>query len=322
MDHNSRIFIVGGGAIGFSLAVHLKNAGKDVTILRASENNAEESNRKIAVESGDGSILEQEIFCKPLSSQGRIEGIVILATKAIANDDLAEKLLSSAASIDLLIMQNGIGVERPFLNKGFRSLSRCVVYITAERIAADRYTARMIKPSPVGPVSGGGGVKSSLASVIATNGFDFYEETDIDREIWKKGIINAAFNSICPLLDVDNGIFDRDAAVLDLARKLVLECVPVANRIGIAIGSEEVIDQIVQISKRSSGQLISTLQDIKNRRETEIRFLNSEICRVAEQLTPAISLPLTRILGELTLKKSQLAAQQKNHGHNTDISSN
>ncbi len=138
----------------------------------------------------------------------------------------------------------------------------------------------------------------------------FYREGNIDREVWKKGIINTVFNSVCPLLDTDNGVFERDADAMAMAECLVKECVPVAQKINISIEVEEILEQILAISKRSSGQLISTLQDIRGNRETEIRFFNLEICRVARNLPPPIELPLTRTLGLLTLKRSEIAMKR------------
>ena len=41
--------------------------------------------------------------------------------------------------------------------------------------------------------------------------FPFRTEEQIERKVWKKAILNAVFNSICPLLGIDNGIFVCDA---------------------------------------------------------------------------------------------------------------
>jgi 2-dehydropantoate 2-reductase len=58
------------------------------------------------------------------------------------------------------------------------------------------------------------------------------------------------------------------------------------------------------ISKRSDGQLISTLQDIRSGRQTEIEFLNLEIARVAAALQPSLDLPSIELLGKMIAVKS------------------
>ncbi|WP_417441095.1 ketopantoate reductase C-terminal domain-containing protein [Idiomarina sp.] len=49
--------------------------------------------------------------------------------------------------------------------------------------------------------------------------------------------------------------------------------------------------------------LISTLQDVRAHRETEMNYFNMEICRLAEEMKMQTDLSLTRTLGALTLKK-------------------
>lgn len=306
MKEMSGLFIVGGGAIGFSLAAHLNASGKLAEVLRI-HTSAVGVTQKITVKSSDGCVLEQSVISKPLSSMRSIKGLLLITAKANANEYLADVLSKNASAIDIVLMQNGIGIERPFLNKGFRSVSRCVVYITAEKIQEGTYTARMVKPSPIGLLEGIDEKTTNIADVINTKALCFYNASDIQYQVWKKGIINAVFNSICPLLGTDNGIFDRDEAIMALAENVVKECVPVANQVGIEINQEEIIEGIHAISKISTGQLISTLQDIKAHRETEMNYFNMEICRLAEELKMKTDLSLTRAMGVLTIKKAAIA---------------
>ncbi len=60
----------------------------------------------------------------------------------------------------------------------------------------------------------------------------------------------------------------------------------------------------MRISEASDGQLISTLQDIRIGRPTEIEFLNLEIVHVAASLQPKVYLPRTELLGKMILAKS------------------
>jgi ketopantoate reductase len=138
---------------------------------------------------------------------------------------------------------------------------------------------------------------------LTTDGFPFRAEANIQREIWKKAIINAVFNSICPLLDVDNGVFARDDETASLAGQLVRECVTLTDRLNIGLSESELMETIMLISK-GSDQLISTLQDIRSGRQTEIEFLNLEIARVAASMQPRLDLPRIELLGKMILVKS------------------
>ena len=132
------------------------------------------------------------------------------------------------------------------------------------------------------------------------------------------------FNSICPLLDIDNGVFVRDAAAKDLALEVVRECVTLTDRLNLGLGlglglsENKLIEQLLRISQGSSGQLISTLQDIKQGRPTEIAFLNLEIARVAAALQPPLALPRTEFLGKMIVAKSRYNQVIHANGCNPD----
>ena len=73
----------------------------------------------------------------------------------------------------------------------------------------------------------------------------------------------------------------------------------------IEIHSDEVEKSLLQISKFSDGQEISTLQDIRNKRRTEIETLNPEIVRIARSLHKEEFVQKTKLLGELTRLKAE-----------------
>jgi 2-dehydropantoate 2-reductase len=91
-----------------------------------------------------------------------------------------------------------------------------------------------------------------------------------------------------------------------LGRRVIQECVNVANDAGIFLDAKEVLETVLLISKSSDGQLISTLQDINNKRETEIESLNFAIVQMALEMNKSNLVTETKILGELTRLKSQL----------------
>jgi 2-dehydropantoate 2-reductase len=85
------------------------------------------------------------------------------------------------------------------------------------------------------------------------------------------------------------------------------ECIVVASAIGIKLDIEQLRQQMLTISRTADGQFISTLQDIRNRRETEIKSLNMEIVRIANEQDPKIQVDKTRLLGEMILLKSEIS---------------
>lgn len=300
-----RIYVVGAGVIGMSLAALLAGQGHPVTAVRTSIDGLAPTSVAVTVELPGKSIQTVVETASMTELEPVDNGIVALTAKATANKVIAGILKEKFATFPLVVMQNGLGVEQPFIEAGLTEVYRCVLYATGQSAKPNHYRFREVSASPVGAVNGSPAQTRSIVEQLSTPAFRFRAETDIAREAWKKSIINAAFNSICPLLDVDNGIFHRDAGVAAMAAAVIDEASAVAARAGIHFGEHELTKQLLHISRRADGQLISTLQDLNHGRETEIDFLNMEIARVGAALQPPVDTPVTRLLGEMIFAKSR-----------------
>lgn len=307
-----KIYIVGAGAIGMSLAVYLINSGRSVTAVRTRKNKHSWDTAKIAVENNKGATVEAPVEMVSLSRLERVhDAIIVITAKATANRLIASELKEKEATGPIVIMQNGLGVESPFIASGFPDVYRCVLYATSQEREENCFRFRSVAASPIGAVKGDARELKDIVKQLNTSKFQFRAEDRIREETWKKTIMNAVFNSICPLLDIDNGIFYRDKEVADLAVGLVRETVEVTKRLGLDLNEKALMEQLMAISERSDGQLISTLQDLKNGNETEIEFLNLEIARIAEEMTPSMMVSKTKILGEIILNKSRIQRSGK-----------
>jgi 2-dehydropantoate 2-reductase len=304
MQKKETIFILGSGAVGFPLAAYLTNAGRTALAVRTSRNDVPKSTVNVTVQNGDD-LVSAPIETVSLSNLTHLDGIVVIATKSYVNQALAGELKNKGATGPLVIMQNGVGVEKPFFDASFTAVSRCVLYVTAQPKSEYNFSFRPIIASPIGIIQGTESELDACVEQLHTAEFPFRAEANIQREIWKKAIINSVFNSICPLLDVDNGVFVRDEPVATLARQLVQECIKLTDRLNVTLTESEVMQQIMLISKGSK-QLISTLQDIRNGRPTEIESLNLEIARLGACQQPPLDLPRTELLGRMILAKSVL----------------
>ncbi|MFD0764396.1 ketopantoate reductase family protein [Mucilaginibacter lutimaris] len=284
------IYIVGAGAIGQALAVFLKHTLKPVTLVRRVNSGP----ITIKVQLSD-QLLEAEIPVITLDEIG--EGLVLVTAKSFANPDIAAKLTTQS----VVILQNGLNIERSFDNA---QLYRCVLMVTSQFDAEGVVQFKPVSNCPIGTIRG-----TQLHEIVETLNnpwFSFTATENIQELVWKKVIVNCFFNSICPLLDTDNGIFHRDPAALAIAKRVISECLLVARQY-VTLELDAVIDSLLTISKLSDGQFISTLQDIKAGRPTELDTLNAEIVRLAGELP----VPETRLLGELTTLKAQLCLSGK-----------
>ncbi|RAK02085.1 2-dehydropantoate 2-reductase [Larkinella arboricola] len=300
------IYIIGAGAIGKVLAVALKRANKNVILLRGSVDDQASDTQKINVIVDQKTELEAEIEVSSLRNFPTLDGIIVLTSKSYGNQKLAQRLKNKAGHSPVVILQNGLGVEQPFIDNAFPEIYRCVLFVTSQPVSAHTVRFKPVSVSPIGVIQGNNTRLISLVDSLNTPLFPFRAETDIQPIIWKKTVINCIFNAICPLLEIDNGIFHRDESALEIARRVIGECTAVAREKAIFLDADDVLESLLLISRSSDGQLISTLQDMRNGRQTEMDTLNAEIVRIASSLHKEDLVPETRLLGELVNLKSAL----------------
>ncbi|MBO9151625.1 ketopantoate reductase family protein [Chitinophaga sp. GCM10012297] len=304
------IYIVGAGAIGRALAVLLELEGAPVTLLRGSADDLPAYSEQLQVLLENWDEKNAEIGISTISHFNELNGIVVIASKSYGNRRLAQLLANKTGSSPIVILQNGLNVEQPFIDGGFSEIYRCVLFVTSQVMNNGKVRFKPVSASPIGIVKGDETGLQAVVESLNSPHFGFRAENDIRTVIWRKAVINCVFNSVCPLLETDNGIFHRNGEALAIARRVIAECIGIAALQGITLQAAEVEENLLQISRSSDGQQISTLQDILHKRETEIDTLNAEIARIAASLGKENEVTETRLLGGLTALKSALNRQK------------
>lgn len=310
---NDDIFIIGSGAIGKVLAVFLKLENKNVTLIRGSIDNGSSHTEEITLTLPNQKQRKAAIEVKTISHFKKLDGLIVLTNKSYGNENIARALKGKIDGSPLVILQNGLGVEKIFIQNGFPEVYRCVLFATSQITGKNKLNFKPVSISPIGIIKGTEKKLNWIAVQLDTENFQFKPEPNINKTIWKKAMVSSVFNTICPLLEVDNGIFYRDKEVLLIAKRIIAECISISSEIGVFLDANDVLESVVQISKSSDGQLISTLQDINNRRMTEIDSINLEIARIALEIGKEDLVRETKLLGELIKIKSALSMNGSNH---------
>ena len=302
-----RIYIIGAGAIGKVLAAFLVADGRNVTLIKARARLATEvESLPVSVDLTDGASINATIKVSDLAREKNLDGLVVLANKSVGNVDIATSLSGKCGDSPIVVLQNGLHVEEPFLQNNFNNVYRCVLFATSQQLTSSTLRFRPVAPSPVGWINGNKELLPEIISLLNTKLFQFRAEENIQPVIWRKVIANCVFNSVCPLLETDNGIFHRDEQARSLAIQIISECVAVGKRAGVILDENKVLETVLQISRASDGQLISTLQDIRSQRLTEIDSLNFAIVKAATHLGMLERVSKTKMLGELIRLKAAL----------------
>ncbi len=298
---NTEIYIIGSGAIGKALAVFLKLENKQVKLIRGSIDNIPDTEKYITV-IGKDYTFKEKIVTTTFSNLSSINGIVLITTKTFGNNKIARKLKNIGGDFAIVLLQNGLNIERSF--KVFDKVYRCVLLSTSQVASENEVTFKTVSASPIGNLEGKNENLDDLIKQISTPNFEFREEANISKYVWNKVIANCVFNTVCPLLEIDNGIFHRSTNAKTLAEVIIEECVALSKIKGINLDKDEIIENLILISQKSDGQLISTYMDILNNRRTEIESLNLEIAKMADEMGQSELVKNTKLLGQLIQIKS------------------
>ena len=299
------VYIIGAGAIGRVLALCLQAKGSSPILVRGRSNDLPKSLETYEVEFPGHNLQKAEIPTISLGQLRMIDGPVIVTVKSFANQKVAQALKAFKNEFPIVILQNGWDVEVPFLEAGFSRIFRSVLFVTSQIEASGLVRFKPVSPSPIGVVAGETSDLDQWVGMLDTAAFPFTQEEHIEKIVWEKAMINCAFNSICPLLETDNGIFKREPTAMAMAKSVVEECIHVSRHFSLDFQVDPIMNRIQTISEKSEGQLISTLQDINFGRETEIESLNLAIAKKADKLGLGEEVKFTRALGEMTLLKAK-----------------
>lgn len=183
------IHIVGAGAIGMALAVNLVRGGRTVAAVRTSNRNYDWETIQISVQSHEGLTTEAPLEMVSLSKLDDLGGgTVVITAKAVANRFLASEVKDKKFNGPIIIMQNGIGVESPFIDAGFPDIYRCVLHATSQEQRHNFFRFRSVTASPIGTLVGDTQKLSHIVTLLSTAKFQFRTEERIKEEIWKKAI--------------------------------------------------------------------------------------------------------------------------------------
>lgn len=105
---------------------------------------------------------------------------------------------------------------------------------------------------------------------------------NLDTLLWQKLIINCAINPLTALYQVKNGEL-ANAEYQSEVTEIVKEAVQVANACSINIQYSAMLDKVKQVILHTGSNTSSMLQDVMNKRPTEIEFITGYLLEQAKR---------------------------------------
>jgi 2-dehydropantoate 2-reductase len=284
--------------MGCLFAARLKTAGFEVTLLDHNKERANKINQQgIMVEGVAGEYLARV----PVIVDGDLKGydFVLLCVKANKTRAAAEPLKDLLPSNTVIVtLQNGIGnfeILEEIFGKG-----RVLGGVTAEgatMLGWGKIRHAGVGATIIGPKHKTEGPPEKLAAALNKAGFKAETAQNVESLLWGKLVINVGINALTAITRLKNGRLPEIHGTSLVMEELVKEAVAVSKAKNIQLPFEDPLGRVVQVCRNTAGNIASMLQDVLNKRETEIDFINGAIVREGEALE--IPTPANRIVTSL-----------------------
>jgi 2-dehydropantoate 2-reductase len=305
-----RLLVVGAGAIGSLLGARLLRSGQEVFLV-ARGAHAEAMRRDgLRIEGETQGLFRVNVLDS--ISPGTSADAVLLTVKTFDLAAAGEMIgRSLRMPIPVLALQNGLGVEAVLIGAlqagGWEHPERWVVR-AVNSVPSMRVAPGHLRHSGKGeillpdPSTGGSAVHSVLfQSLLEGAGIRVRVVPSIEREVWRKALVNAAINPVTAAHGLANGELLQEPWSGE-ARTLMREAQLASHLAGFDFTDAEADQDLRHVLKATAANHSSMVQDLELGRPTEIDAISGAIVRTA--LAYGTKLPATERMIDLIHRKA------------------
>ncbi len=293
MQNINKVCVVGAGAIGSLFVGHLASL-VETTVLTRRESHARELNEDGLRISGKSQLNATVRASTNPAELGDVD-LIILATKATAVAASAEGLQGHFPNAKLLLVQNGLGCEEAVRQFGDWPLISGVTFMSGVKHSDTHVEYELDTATWMGPWAEHGApfeFVTELEALINRSGLKAEAYEDLLPHQWSKLIFNSAVNSIGAITNLPhikafaerNEISDLGHLVFDM----MAEGKHIAEARGVIIAGDPWKMNVQAVNHGQSGDdeyghITSMLDDVRNRRLTEVDWITGSIVREAHK---------------------------------------
>ena len=298
MREIKRVCVVGAGAIGSLLVGHIGALDDiEMTVLVRRDSHALDLNEKGLKVSGKSDLTADVLASTHPADLGDVD-LVILATKTTAVEASVEKFRGFFPNAAVMMIQNGLGCERIVRANGDWPIISGLTFMSGVRRSDTHVDYELDTPTWVGPWDAESekpryGFIQQVESLINRSGLVCEAYEDLRPVQWSKLIFNSAVNAIGAVTNTPHVPFYADTEELsdlgNLVRDMMAEGVTIANAQGIELSSDPWAMNCKAVSQGGShgseeyAHVTSMLDDVRNKRYTEVDWITGSIVRAAHE---------------------------------------
>ena len=143
-----------------------------------------------------------------------------------------------------------------------------------------------------------------IAEVFRISGLETEISYNVIGLIWDKLLVNVGINALTAITQMNNGDLVKYPEIEEILEAAVKEAFMVAQVKGIKLGYCDPIAHTKDVCRATAANKSSMLQDVLNKRKTEIDMINGAIVR--EGKTLGVNTPVNMVLANLVKWKQNL----------------
>lgn len=296
-----KIAVVGPGAMGCLIAGYLKNRTKEDVWLydKFPERAGRIRDNCIKIE-GANQDYQAKVNVSAEPKDVGICDLVIICVKSYSTEDACKDIKELVGeNTHVMTLQNGIGNVQ-ILNDYFGA-EKVIAGITnhGSTLLGVGHVRHAGKGDTIIGKSDGrlSGALKEISGILSKAGFETKVSKDIDSVIWSKLIINVGINALTAITRLNNGRLIEYEDSRSLLRSAVQEAARIVKRKRIKLAFDDPIQKVESVCKATATNVSSMLQDVLNKKRTEIDFINGAVVRQSKAL--GIPTPVNEVLTNL-----------------------
>lgn len=281
-----RVVVLGAGAVGSLLGGRLAEAGHSVLLVGRPAHVAAVRANGLRIENGTPRVVRLDA-AERLDATADAE-CMLLTTKTFDLESAARELAAwRTHATPVLLPQNGLGAERAVADlltpRGWGDAAQWCVRAVGS-VPATWVGPGVVRAAGAGeillprPEGAGAPAVRQFDGLLRSAGVAVRTVDDLDRELWRKVVLNTAINPVTALHRVENGALAAGPLRAE-ALTLLEEGRAAAAAAGYAFHAAELARDFDRIVAATAANRSSMRQDLERGRPTEVDAILGEVLR-------------------------------------------
>ena len=296
---DKKIAVIGIGGVGGYVAGMLTKAYPHVTMVaRGARGESIRKNGLVLHSDYKGEIVAKPERVVPVREMGQ-QDYIFICVKNYSLEDVCENIRDMVTDDTVIIpVMNGVDPGekiRSLIGRGtvVDSLIYTVAFANADFSISQQDTFTWLCIGIKNADQGQQEKVAQVAEILKGADIDYKDDGDIEVEIWRKYILNCAFNVMTAFYDNTIGELRRDPVKAQQYETLVWEAASVGRAKGVALTDEHIQEVIHKFRHVHADNATSSLQrDFQIcKKQTELETFSGYIVQEAKRL--GVSIPLS-----------------------------